>query len=267
MEFKVEKRKHAAPKNYAKEDVDIAYKFAHSMYKEFERFIRAVVLFGSAAKKEGPHGDIDILVIIDDVSYLMTSELVEAYRVITENHVVKTSTRLHITTLKFTSFWDYMRVGDPIGINILRDGVAIIDTGFFYPLQMLLYDGRIRPSNEAVNAYMARGTATLHNSEWHILQGILDLYWSCIDSCHAALMKVGEMPPSPKEIAAVIEEKLVKPGHVGRRCAKIMDNIYLTSKKILHREVKSMRGSEYDTLARDAKELVDEMKKFIDKRK
>jgi predicted nucleotidyltransferase/uncharacterized protein (UPF0332 family) len=263
MEFKVEKRKPVQPKDYSKDDIDIAYRFAHAMYKEFERFIRAVVLFGSVTKKEGSHDDIDMLVIVDDVSYQMTPELVEAYRVITESHVAKISTRLHITTLKFTSFWDLVRVGDPVAVNILRDGLAVIDTGFYYPLQMLLMDGKIRPSNEAVQAYLARGTTTLANSEWHILQAALDLYWACIDTCHSALMKIGVLPPSPKEIASVLQEKLVKPGHVPKKCFKIMDNAYSISKRILHRELKSMKGSEYDVLFRESKEFVEEMKKFI----
>jgi predicted nucleotidyltransferase/uncharacterized protein (UPF0332 family) len=266
MEFKVEKRKQPTPQELTKEDLDIAYKFARAMHKEFDRFIRAIVLFGSAAKKEGHHGDIDILLIVDDVSYLLTPELVEAYRVITESHIAKVSTRLHITTLKFTSFWDYMRLGDPIGMNILRDGVAIIDTGFFYPMQMLLFDGRIRPTKEAVQAYHSRSKATLHNSEWHIMQAALDLYWACIDSCHAALMKAGETPPSPLEIAKVMEEKLVKPGHIHRRCPKTMEKIFHISKKILHREIKSLKGHEYDSLAKEAKELLDEMKRFIDRK-
>ncbi|MCJ7757484.1 MAG: hypothetical protein MUP24_05005, partial [Gillisia sp.] len=82
--------------------------------------------------------DIDILIIIDDVRAELTAEFVEAYRVIVEKIAFKISKKLHITTLKLTNFWDYTRAGDPIVINMLRDGIPLMDYGFFEPLQILL---------------------------------------------------------------------------------------------------------------------------------
>jgi hypothetical protein len=46
-----------------------------------------------------------------------------------------------------------------------------------------------------------------------------------------------------------------------------MEKIYTLSKKILHREIKEMSGKEFDTLQKESKDFVDEMKRFIDKRK
>ena len=71
-------------------------------------------------------GDIDILIVVDNVSFYLTPEIVEVYREVTERIAIETSKRLHITTLRITSFWEYMRVGDPIGINILRSGVPYV---------------------------------------------------------------------------------------------------------------------------------------------
>ncbi len=269
MEFKVQKKER--PKQttrYTKTEVDIAYSFAKSIYKEFDRFCKAIVLFGSSAKKTASESsDIDILVIVDDVSFQMTPEVVEAYRVITENTVARVSRRLHITTLKFTSFWEFIRVGDPIGINMLREGIALIDTGFFSPLQMLLYQGRIRPTKEAVMAYYSRVPQTMHNSKWHIMQGCLDLYWAAIDAAHASIMKLGEMPENPGRVAELINEKLVVPGHINKRCTRIMQQLYDTSKKILHRDIKEITGTEYDRLQRETKFFVDEIKRFMLKKK
>ena len=128
MKFDLPRREHPNLEKYEKRDVDIAYKFANEIYKEMGGLIRAVVIFGSdARKKTTAKSDIDILVILDDLTISLSPEVVEAYRVIVNKAIVKISTRLHITTLRFTSFWDYIRNGDPIGINILRDGVALID--------------------------------------------------------------------------------------------------------------------------------------------
>ncbi|MEM4267954.1 MAG: nucleotidyltransferase domain-containing protein [Candidatus Woesearchaeota archaeon] len=266
MEFQIKKRDSPVKTDRSKEDVDIAYKFARSMWKEFDRFIKAVVLFGSAATEKNSD-DIDILVIVDDVSFYITPELVEAYRVITESIVIQTSPKLHITTLKFTSFWDYIRAGDPVGLNILRDGVALIDTGFFYPVQLLLFDGKIRPSKEAVTAYHGRSIATLHNSRWHVLQATLDLYWACIDSAHAALMDKGELPPNPRDIAKVLEEKLVKEGLLHKKHVKTMEKMYNLSKRILHREIKDINGKDFEEYYKISSEFLEAIKKILDKKK
>ena len=48
--------------------------------------------------------------------------------------------------------------------------------------------------------YFGRAPITLRNSKWHLNQATIDLYWAVIDATHAALMKLGEIPPSPEHI-------------------------------------------------------------------
>jgi len=227
--------------------------------------IRAVVIFGSAARKSTtPKSDIDILVIIDDLTIGLSPEVLEGYRLIVNKTIVKVSTRLHITTLRFTSFWDYMRNGDPIGINILRDGVALIDSGFFDPLQMLLKKGKIRPSSESIWTYYIRAPNTLHNSKWHLLQATLDLYWAVIDAAHAALMKHGEIPPTPEHVADLLEQKLVKKKLLEHKYVTIMRHFYKTMKMITHREIKEIRGVDYDKNYIAAQDFVKRMRDFVE---
>lgn len=268
MKFKVDKKAKFPEKKYSESDIELAYKFTKKVHKEFGTFLRAAILFGSTTSPgEKKGGDIDILLIVDDVVYMLTPEVVEAYRVIIEKTIGEISKNLHITTLKFTSFWEYIRIGDPVAINMMRNGVALLDTGFFYPLQLLLHLGRIRPTKEAVQTYFQRAPTTIFNSQWHILQATLDLYWACIDSAHSALMKMGEMPAPPKEVAALMTEKLVKKGLVNKKYPKIMDKFYRISKSILHREMKSITGKEYDGLLIDARDFVEAMRKIVEVRK
>lgn len=247
---------------YPQEDYATARTFASKVYKEFGAFIRAVVIFGgqSGTKTEGK-SDIDVLIIIDNVSFFLTAPVIETYRIVVADLARDTSKRLHVTTLRFTSFWEYMRAGDPIGVNILRTGIALIDTGFFYPLQIMLYEGRIRPSHESVNAYAARSASVVFNSKMKIMQAVMDLYWGVIDAAHAALMKQKEIPPAPKEIHEHIERKLVKTGFVNKKCPGIMKEFYLLSRKILHRDIKEMSGREWDLYKIKADFFVNEMKK------
>lgn len=265
MKFDLPRREHPNLEKYEKHDVDLSYRFANEIYKEMGGLIRAVVIFGSSARKKATaKSDIDILVIIDDITVSLSPEVLEAYRVIVNKTIVKVSTRLHITTLRFTSFWEYMRNGDPIGINILRDGVALIDSGFFEPLQALLKKGKIRPTSESIWTYYIRGPNTLHNSKWHLLQATLDLYWGVIDAAHAVLMKHGEIPPTPEHVADLLEDKLVKKKLLEKKYVATMRNFYKLMKMITHREIKEIKGREYDEYFKAAEEFVNRMREFIE---
>lgn len=266
MKFDILKRKNPNIGSYRQEDLKIAYNFAAEIKRELETLVKAVVIFGSIARatKKSVKGDIDILVIIDDVTTVLTRELTEAYRVVVQRIIMRTSTRLHIISLRFTSFWEYIRDGDPIGVNILRDGVALIDTGFFDPLQALLQRGRIRPSQESVWAYFIRAPNTLHNSKWHILQATLDLYWAVIDASHAALMKNGEVPPTPEHVADLLQNSLVKKKLLEQKYVTIMRNFYKLMKMITHRDIREIKGAEFDRYFKDAADYVARMRKIIE---
>src|SRR3989338_3812943 len=270
MRFKIEKVENPNLQKYSKEDLEVAYKFSEKAYTEFGDFIKTIVLFGSKSRKEFGKdlegmNDIDILIVVDDTSIYLTSEVIETYRVITEKIASDTSDRLHITTLQLTHFWDYARAGDPLAINMLRDGVPLLDIGFFEPLQVLLKQGRIRPTPESVWSYLGRASPTLYNSKWHLLQATLDLYWAVIDAAHAALMKHGEIPPTPEHVADLLEEKLVKKKLLERKYVAIMRHFYKTMKMIVHREIKEIKGEEYDRYYKAAEDFVNRMREFIDR--
>ena len=266
MKFDLPRHEHPNLEKYERHDVDLAYRFANDLYSEMGSLIRGVVIFGSSARKTTTSkSDIDILVIIDDLMMSLSPEVLEAYRVIINKVIVRVSTRLHITTLRFTAFWEYMRNGDPIGINILRDGVALIDAGFFEPLQVLLKKGRVRPTSESIWTYYIRAPNTLHNSKWHIMQATLDLYWAVIDSAHAALMQHGEIPPTPEHVADLLEQKLVRKKLLEHKYVAIMRHFYKLMKMIVHREVKEIKGEEYDRYYKAAEDFVNRMRMFIEK--
>ena len=265
MEFKIQKR--AAKNIYLpKEDIETARKFATAMYKEFGNFIQALVVFGSAVK-EKKADDIDILVVLDDLHVVFSQELVETYRIVTEKITADVEPkRLHIQSMKLSSFWEYIRNGDPVAINILRGGLALIDNGFFDPLQTLLEQGRIRPSDESVWTYFTMAPASLVRSKEHLLIAAVDLYWSAIDSAHAALMKLGEIPPSPDHVADLLDSKLVGGKHINSKYASTMRLLYGLFKKITHREIREVSGKDYDNYRKLTEEFVNEMKKYIEKK-
>lgn len=270
MRFKETKSERRAKliDKYLQSDIKTARKFAKLMYREFGNFLKAVVLFGSSVKAPGgKFRDLDVLIILDDVSIVFSKELVETYRIITEKCVGAVDPeRLHIQSMKFTQFWEYIRAGDPVAINILRSGLALVDTGFFDPLQALLDQGRIRPSEEAIYTYFTMAPASLHRSKQHLLTACIDLYWAAIDAAHAALMKVGEIPPSPDHVADLLERRLVRERHISKKYADVMRKLYKLSKQITHREIKEISGAEYEKYKKLSESFVNGMKKFIEKK-
>ena len=264
MKFAINEKASPVKHRYKEEDIRIATEFAKRVYKELPKLIKAIVVFGSAARSETvKNSDVDILIVIDDVHIILTPEMLETYKIIVDKIMVGVSQRIHIVTLKFTTFWEYVRAGDPIAINILRDGAALIDSGFFDPLQALLYMGRIRPTPESINSYYSKAPATMFNSKWHILQATIDLYWSAIDASHAALMSQGFIPPSPAHVPDMMESELVKKKHLEKRYVDTMRLLYDVMKKITHREISYVSGAEYDKYRHQAQELIDRMRAFV----
>ncbi|MBI5797406.1 nucleotidyltransferase domain-containing protein [Candidatus Woesearchaeota archaeon] len=255
-------------KHYHTEDFQIAKTFATRVYKEFGEFTKAIVLFGSVAKQKESPKDIDVLIILDDVRIQFTEELVQTYRIVLQKIIAETSPeKLHVQSMKFSSFWEYVRAGDPVATNVLRYGIALVDTGFFDPLQMLLDQGRIRPSPEAIATYFSLAPGSIERADGHLLAAGIDLYWSVINSAHAALMHYGEVPPSPEHVAEIMQRTLVKEKKISKDEIKTMKDMYALYKGLTSRTKKGISGKEFDVYRERAEKFVKEMDKYIRKEK
>ena len=253
---------------YPTDDFKIAQKFSQQLKNELGDFIMGTIIFGSSARRQTTkESDIDVLVVSNDISFQINDALVESYRIIIESIIANTSSKLHVTSMTYTSFWEYVKAGDPVAVNILRDGVGIIDTGFFEPLQKLLQQGRVRPSEESVWRYFGRAPRPLLNSRWHLLQATLDLYWAVIDSAHAALMRKNEVPPTPEHVAEILDKVYVKHKLLEKKYVESMNRFYKLSKMITHREIKQISGPEYEKYYHEAEAFVRRMKKLVERGK
>jgi len=268
MEFKIQRKENENIHKYPTENLKIAQKFADLLEKELQNFLLGVVAFGSSTRRQTTEmSDIDVLVITDDVKTIITEAFIEGYRIVIDNLVRKVSLKLHITSMTFTSFWEHVKSGDPVVVNILRDGVPLYDKGFFEPLQLLLKQGRVRPSEESIWRYYGRSPKTLLNSRWHVLQATLDLYWAVIDAAHAALMRKNILPPTPEHVADLLEKVYVKHKLLEKKYADTMRRFYKLSKLITHREIKQIKGQEYEHYYKEAEAFVRRMKKLVEKGK
>ena len=74
---------------YRKEDLDLAREFSKRLFKEMGTTIKALVVFGSNARGANKRShDIDIMVVIDDITTVLTPEYVEAYRIIVQKTII-----------------------------------------------------------------------------------------------------------------------------------------------------------------------------------
>jgi predicted nucleotidyltransferase len=233
-----------------KNENDIAMDFAIKVYKKFDKLIKSIVLFGSATKQNMSTGsDIDIVIIIDDVSVEWNSELIVWYRE-ELNKILKANPyeqSLHINTIKLSTWWEDLMRGDPVLLNILRYGEAMIDmAGFFNPLKKLLLEGKIKPTPEAIYNCLQRAPFHINRSKIAELNSIEGLYWAMVDSAHAALIAARQFPPSPEHIPIELKNNFVNKGKLKMKYVMDYRDILVLHKKISHGEIKELRGIEID---------------------
>ncbi|MBW3021266.1 hypothetical protein KY334_08275 [Candidatus Woesearchaeota archaeon] len=262
MEFDLKKRSFVKEVDPRNESFSLARKFTIDIHKEFGDFIKVVAVFGSSVRKPNAK-DIDILVLIDDISIELSAEIAEAYRIIVEKTVAKVSPKLHITTIKLSTFWEYARVGDPIGMNILRDGVPLLDQNIFTPLKHLLLQGKIRPTKESIWNYFSKVPIALQSSRSHILKGAVDLYWAAIDSAHSALMAHGETPPSPEHVPALLRKIFLPKKYVTNDDINLVSELYNQMKNIEHGIIKQISGKTLDDYYKKTVIFTAKMKKLV----
>jgi len=246
---------------------DIALDFATKVYKKMGQPIKSIVLFGSTAKKTAVTGsDIDIVLIIDDVTVKWDVELTSWYReeldkLIRLNPYQKS---LHINTVKLSTWWEDILKGDPTVINILRYGEAIIDlAGFFEPLKYLLLQGKIKGTPEAIYSCLQRAPSHIARSKMAELGAVEGIYWSMIDSAHAALISANVLPASPEHIAIDLKVNFVDSRRLKEKYVDHFKDIVVLYKKIAHNEVSDLKGVILDDLQQKAEDFLTEMIRIV----
>lgn len=271
MVKKKKSTKKKSPKNIPtlqiKEESDIALDFATKVYQKFEGIIKSIVLFGSSIKQTSvPGSDIDIIIIIDDISLKWDQELIAWYReelgkIVSANPYKK---ELHVNTVKLSTWWDDLMRGDPVVINVLRYGESLIDaTGFFKPLKYLLLTGKIKSTPEAIHSLLQRAPTHLMRSKLAELNSIEGIYWCMVDAAQAALISAGATPPSPEHIPAELKQAFIDTGRLKVNFVSNFRDLHVLHKKIAHGEVKDLKGIEIDDWQEKTEDFLKEMTRLV----
>ena len=266
---KKEKSFKNAPTLNLKTDHEIAMDFAVKAYGKFDKVIKSVVLFGSVQKEKTTSGsDIDLIIIIDDVSLKWDQELIAWYReeldkILQHNPY---SAKLHINTIKLSTWWEDLMNGDPVVLNIIRSGFPVLDyAGFIEPLKFLLLQGKIKGTPEAIYQCLQRAPGHLARSRAAELAAIDGVYWSMVDSAHGALIAAGYFPPSPEHVMVDLKEAFVDRGILKMKYVDWYKNMYYLHKKIDHKEIADINGAEIEDWQNKAEEFLKEMIQIVEK--
>jgi uncharacterized protein (UPF0332 family) len=173
---------------------------------------------------------------------------------------------LHINTVKLTTWWTDLYRGDPVLINVLRYGETLIDIGgFFNPLKILLSEGKIRLTPEAIYNCLSRVPFHIQRSRQSELGSIEGCYWAMVECSQALLMTIKIMPPSPEHIPILLKENFVDKGLLKLRYVTDLRDLHDLHRRIMHGDLKNIDGKMVDDWQEKADRFFEETLKLIKK--
>lgn len=231
--------------------------FANEVLEKYGDFIKGIVIFGSAARgKMKPTSDIDTWVIVDNTS-LKSSQDVE--RIISELHLIASKKgRLHIQTTLLTNFWQWIKIGSPELINFLKYGFIIYDSGFVKPIKLMLEQGLLPPSEEAIRLKTKSSKLKLKKIDEDLKSLIFDLRYAATDICQAVIMHYFKAQPDQKEIPKYLK-KLVEQGKIEENVIQEFMELNKLWKDVEHEVVKEVDGIYFDKALKLAKKIYEKM--------
>jgi len=224
--------------------------------KKFEKYVVSYVIAGSMVRGTATaESDVDTFVIIDDtdVTRMTASELVSKLRAIIWGMAEEAAmaagvkNKLNIQIWVLTDFWNGIKSANPVFFTSLRDGIPLYDRGMFAPWKLLLKQGKLTPTPEAIDMYMKSGTQVLDRIKWKLKEiAIDDFFWATLTPTQGALMQLGVAPPDPNSTAAAMKEHLVKPGLLEDKWVKVWEDIHQLRKDLEHGKIKDVSAKTID---------------------
>ncbi len=242
--------------------------------KKFEKYVTSYVFFGSLVRGETkPTSDVDIGIIIDDtdVKKMSRLELKERLRSIIFQYVQEATAIagakniLNVQVWLLTEFWEGVKDANPVFFTFIRDGIPLYDRGTFLPWKSLLRMGKIKPTPEALDMFMASGDKLEENVNRRILDiVVIDLYWGIVMPTQGILMLYGLAPPTTRETVRLFREIIVeKEKLLDKRYADIAEEIMIKYYKgYEHGKIKKVTGKELDDLFNKSLDYLKKLKEI-----
>ncbi|MFT4309914.1 MAG: hypothetical protein ACMXYL_05510 [Candidatus Woesearchaeota archaeon] len=243
--------------------------------KKFEKYIVSYVMAGSLIQgRATSKSDIDVYIVIDDtdVKRMSRAELKDKLRAIIigmgieAGELTGIKNKLHVQIYILTDFWHSIREANPVIFTFIRDGVPLYDRGIYTPWKLLLKQGRIKPSQEAIDLYMNSGKQVIQRSKAKLKEiGMEDTYYALLTPSQAALMLYGLTPATAKETAELMrkifvkEEKILEDEYV-----KVLEDNIKIRKGLEHGDIKELTGKEVDKMIMDTEKFLNRIEKLFE---
>jgi uncharacterized protein (UPF0332 family)/predicted nucleotidyltransferase len=266
------KKKKGIGKKLRKFSVDTRFKtsnqFRDKVLGLFKDYIKCVVVWGSVVRGDYTgKSDVDIYTIFDDTK--MPLKKFNELRPKIDQDIFKIAReldpRLHPQpVISLTEFWDGVRNAHPLFYNIVREGFAVHDAGFFIPMRKLLEWGKFPATPEAaynrIQSVPQRITRVKSIKTMMIAE---DLYMAMTDSSQALLMFVGVGPPPPKQVAKQLREHFVNSKLLDDKYVKMYEKTLSFRKKVEHKEIKGITGKELDKYIEETEDFIKTFHKLL----
>ena len=242
--------------------------FKAKTLKMFKDYIKCIVVWGSITRGDYTgKSDVDIYIIFDDTKFSLKK--FDEIRSKINNDIYKIAAsidpRLHPQPIiAITEFIKGIRYTHPLFFNIIREGYAVYDTGFFIPMRKLLEWGEFPVTSEAAHMRMntvPKRIQRVKNVKLYIIAE--DLYYAMLDAAQAIIMFVGFGPPVPKLAAKEVRKHLVKTGLLEEEYAQMLEDIVIFRKKVEYKELKDISGEEVDKWIEKTKRYVERFEKLL----
>src|SRR3989344_557936 len=236
----------------------------------FKGYIKAVVVWGSVTRGDFTgKSDVDIYVIFDDTKMPLKKFDEIRDKVDKDIHRLANDTdpRLHVQpVIALTEFWDGVRTCHPLFYNIVREGYAIHDTGFFIPMRKLLEWGKFPATVEAAEIRMEGVPKRITRVKSVKLYMIAeDIYVAMLDAAQSVLTYIGIGPPPPKVAPRDLRKHLVEAGLLEEKYAKMLEDVIVFRKAVEHKEIKDISGKELDEWIAKAEDYVKRFDELLTK--
>ena len=246
--------------------------------KKFEKYVASYVIGGSLVRGTADEtSDVDTFVIIDDtdVKRMPRLQLLERLRGIIYDYIREASALagvknvLNVQVWLLTDFWERVKDAEPVAFTFIRDGVPMYDRGTFIPWKLLLKMGKIKPSPEAIDAYMKQGEQTADFAKKRLMDAMVDIYYGILTPTQAMMMLAGETSPVPKVVVQEVKKVLVdREKLMTMKDLKILERCVNHFKDYEHGKLKEISGKQIDQLMKDYKDytnMLKELRKSLEK--
>lgn len=242
------------------EIISKAVKFSKKSLASFGNLIKAIVIFGSAAKGEAKKSsDIDLWVIVDDTATKASKEI---SKIATSLYLIAEEIGdLHLQITPLTEFWKWVRDGSPEIVNYLKYGLPVYDSGFIKPVQNMLKAGLILPSNKTIMLKATTSRLRLKKVSDEIKSLIFELKYAALDAIQAVVMSFYKTQPDPKDAKQYLE-KLIEEKGLEKEYLEKYEELLSTWKEIEHKK-KEASVEDLRKAQQLAKQIIDRMLKFL----